>query len=538
MSLLGLFDISKSALFASQTGLYVTGHNIANVNTPGYNRQEVVLETARPVATRGGFLGRGVRVVGIKRHFDRFIYNQLLVQTESRGKFQALSESLNQIEQIFNEARDMGLSGVLAEFANAWQDVATNPESVPHRTVLLKKAAALLMTAKGMEQRIMDTLENINTSVEDIVERINFIASEIARLNGKIMQMEAGLGYEKANDLRDQREQLLLELSELVDISYYEDKDGSVTVIVGMRNLVEKENSKRLLTRTDTTGGRDIYIGNTDITEQLKGGRLGGLLAVREDILNEPLYGLRRLIASIIKEINILHRSGYGLDGTTGNDFFSPLKLYTEDHSPGASISASIIDLNQLTLDEYTITFEGTNYYVYNKQSGTLVTSGVYVSGSPIVFEGIEVVITGTVTASDSFTVSPLTGVIGDASVAITDPLSIAAASSDTTLPGDNSNALAIARLFDLPITTLADNTFSDYYSGIVSTVGAKSRFASDSLRFEENLLDEIKNRRESISGVSLDEEALNLIKFQRAFEASARMIRVTDEILQTILNL
>ena len=539
MSLFGLFDIAKSAIFASQTALTVTSHNIANINTPGFNRREAIFAVSGPVALSGNLLGSGVTISGIRRHYDQFIQTQLWGQYQNYGSSSALNQTLSQIEQIFNEAKNIGLAVPLTDFFNAWQEVATNPEGFVQRSVLLQKANALVLVAKQMELGITENLESINDTIDNIAERVNAIGSEIAAINGKIVQVEAGSQVESAHDLRDQRDMLLNELATLVDFSSYEDENGSITVIVGMRNLVSGETSNNLSTRTNEEGDKDLYIDGINITGSIKKGQLGGLISVRDTVRTSSLNGLQRLIASLIQEINMLHGAGYGLDGTTGNDFFNPLQLSTTDSSSGADITATITDPSLLTLDEYTVQFDASgNYLVYNKQTGALVTSGAYVSGTPIQFDGIETVVTGAVTSADTFTVSPLTDVMKNFEVAITDQQKIAAASSNTALPGDNSNALRIVQLYQNSIANLGGATLSSYYGGLVSTIGSMSRAASDSLTFDSNLLSELNNRRESLSGVSLDEEAANLIRFQRSYQAGAKMIQITDELLQTLLDL
>jgi flagellar hook-associated protein 1 FlgK len=538
LSLFGLFDIAKSTIFASQAALSVTSNNIANVNTPGFSRREALFAVASPVVLSGNLLGNGVTVSGIKRYYDSFVQTQLWGQYQNYGKSYALDQALSQVEQVFNEAKSIGLAAPLTDFFNAWQEVATNPEGFAERGVLLQKANSLVLAAKQMQLGITDTLKNMNESIDTMVERVNAIASEIAAINSKIVQIEAGSQTEGSNDLRDQRDTLLNELSNLVDFNSYEDKNGSITVTVGMRNLVSGVTTNKLSTKTNEDGDKELYLDGINITENVQKGQLGGFFSVRDNIRTNSLNGLQRLIASLIKETNILHRAGYGLDGTTGNDFFTPLQLSTRDFSSGADMTAAITDPAQLTLDEYNIQFDAANYYVYNKQTGALVTSGAYSSGNPISFDGIELIITGAVTSNDEFTVSPLTDVIKNFEVAITDQQKIAAASLDTKLPGDNSNALLIAQLSQNAITNLGGATFSSYYGGLVSTIGLLSKAASDSLTFDDNLLSELNNKRESLSGVSLDEEAANLIKFQRSFEAGAKMIQVTDELLQTLLNI
>lgn len=539
MSLFGLFDIGRSALLASQTGIAVTSNNIANVNTPGYSRQEVILEIANPVSSGRGFIGRGVTVAGIRRSYDNFIQMQLLGQQQNRGRSQAINNALSEIEGVLNDQGGLGLSQSIQEFFNAWQEVSTNPEGIPQRESLLYRTRQFINASRQIEQRITSTLNNIDNTIDDTVNRVNELAKKIATLNERIVQIESGLNAEKAFDLRDQRDGMLRELSDLVDFSYREDDNGSITITVGMRDLVSGTTANSLSSAVTGNSERKIIIDGIDITGRIQRGQLGGLLAVRGDIETRALYSLRRLIASITKEVNLLHRSGYGLDGSSGNDFFYPLSLSTTDNSTGADItSATITNLASLTLDEYDITFDSSNnYYVTDRQTGSVVSTGAYVSGNPISFDGIEITITGAVTSNDRFSISPLKNAIKNFGLAISNPEKIAASSSLSGIPGDNGNALNIYNLGSIAIGDIGD-TFMDYYRSIVTVTGTMSRSASDSLTFDENLLSEIQSRRDSISGVSLDEEAINLIRYQRSFEAAAKMIKVTDELLEMVMNL
>lgn len=539
MSLFGLFDIGRSALLASQTGISVTSNNIANVNTPGYSRQEVILEIANPVASGRGFIGRGVTVAGIRRNYDSFIQMQLLGQQQNRGRSYAINSALSEIEGVLNDQGGLGLSQPLQEFFNAWQEVSTNPEGIPQRESLLYRTRQFINAARQIEQRITSTLKNIDNTIDYTVNKVNELAERIASLNERIMQVESGLNTERALDLRDQRDSMLRELSDLIDFSYREDGNGSITITVGMRDLVSGTTVNSLSSVATGNNERKIILNGIDITGRIQRGQLGGLLAVRGDIETKTLFSLRRLIASITKEVNLLHNSGYGLDGSTGNDFFNPLSLSITDNSSGADISsATINNLSSLTLDEYDITFDSSNnYYVTNRQTGSVVTTGAYVSGSPISFDGIEITITGTVTSNDKFSISPLTNAIKNFGLAVSAPEKIAASSSLSGLPGDNGNALNIYNLGSVAIGDIGD-TFMDYYRSIVTVTGTMSRAAADSLTFDENLLSEIQARRDSVSGVSLDEEAINLIRYQRSFEAAAKMIKVTDELLEMVMNL
>jgi flagellar hook-associated protein 1 FlgK len=539
MSLLGLFDIGKSAILSNQVAMNAISNNIANVNTEGYSRQEVVLETTPGVQVRGDYLGRGVQIAGMRRHYDKFIQLQIIGQNQSYGRSYSLDQGLSHVEQIFNEAKGLGLSNSLQDYFNAWQGVATDPEGQPQRITLLQKAKALIQNAQQIERDVSDTLKNVNDEIANVVDRVNTITSQISKLNEKIVQVEAGKSVNQASYLRDQRDKLLNDLAGQIDYTWFEGKNGDVTVMVGGKSLVTPEKAYQLSTSVDIEGNRSVIFGRDDLTSLFEKGQLAGNIAVRDELSTDTLTSLRKLIGSIIKETNSLHSSGYGLDSSTGNDFFDPLQIYTLDYSSGGYISsATVTDPSALTLDEYDLKFtDASNYEIYNKRTGALATSGAYTAGNPIDFEGIRVVVDGSPAADDSFLISPLRGVIENFNVAITDTQKIAASSSNLTLPGDNTNALQLFQLSQSGVSDLSGATFNSFYGGIVSNVGINSKAASDGLTYDDNLLTELKNKREELSGVSLDEEAANLIKYQRAYEAGARILQITDSLLTTIIN-
>ena len=540
MSLLNIMNVGKLALFANQSVLNVTAHNMANVNTPGYTKQSVVLQIARPMSTFIGFLGRGVNATHIVQNYSRFIESQLLGQRQNFGKASVMSDVMSQVEQVFNSFIGSGLSGSLQSFLNSWSSLSADPSSFAHRTVLLSDANALVSVAKQMEGDLQRSVREIDRDISATVGRINEIADGIARLNKEIVKIEAGNSIHKANDLRDMRGSLVSELAELVQISTLENSDGALQVIVGMRNLVDVANVGKMTSGTDAFGNISLKIDNFEIASRIDKGRLGGLIESRKAIEEGPLKALRKLAASITQEINRLHVGGYGLDGSTGNEFFAPLTLGVTNTSAGASITATVLDQDLLTLSEYDVTIGAANAYtVTSRDTGAVVASGTFSSGTPISFDGMEITLTGTVVAGDSFSVSPLTNAISNFATAFSDINKIAAASSPTSLPGDNTNALLIAALGESSIASLGGaTTFQDFYARIVTMTGSMSADAMDMYRFETNVQSQLQDQRDSVSGVSIDEEAAALIIYQRAFEAAARMINVADELLQTVLNL
>jgi flagellar hook-associated protein 1 FlgK len=432
----------------------------------------------------------------------------------------------------------------MQDYFNAWYDVSNNPEGQPERTALIQKTGTLIQTAKQMENDILDTMKYINSDIDNVIQDVNSITSKIVVLNEKIGVVETGLAEDKASYFRDQRDMLLNDLAELTEYTWFEQSDGQISIFVDGRGLVNSDGSIDLSTQLDLEGKKRIYSRGMDMTSSFTNGKLGGYLSVQDDIETTPLVNLRKLMASIVKETNIMHNSGYGLDGSTGNDYFSPLTLNNLEKSLGGYISASgITSISSLTLDEYDINFtSASSYEVYNRRTNALITSGTgFSAGDTISFDGIDVTIDGTLAADDSFLISPLRGLIENLDVVLTDTLQVAAAASDPVTvsgPGDNKNAFNIAGLSSTAITDLRSATFEDYYEGIVTTVGTMSKAAADGLTYDDNLRFELEKKRDAVSGVSLDEEAANLIRFQRAYEAGARMIRVADELLETIINL
>jgi flagellar hook-associated protein 1 FlgK len=372
-----------------------------------------------------------------------------------------------------------------------------------------------------------------------------------------------------ANDFRDQRDGLMNELAEKIGYSYLEDDLGQVSIFLENGNPLVQARMKWELGVENNTANDNFYDVTWDdgsgtptaITDIITRGELSGMIEMRDTIIPDYLAKVDRLAGGIINAINQLHYNGYGLDGSTENNFFLPLRPatgFSEDNTGGGVITIfdeGVYDNTVLTLDDYEIRFVGGNFEIYNVTDGTQVMdariNGVvdntgsfgYTSGSTIQFEGIEVVITdgtlGGPAAGDVFTVSST----GDAAKNMTvnpvianDVTKIAAA--EGVEGDDNVNALAIAVLRDGNTMNSNTTSFSSYYSGLVGEVGVDVQDASRNLVYRETMVEQLNTRKESVSGVNLDEEAVNLMRYQAAFTAAARMITVVDELIQELLNL
>lgn len=325
-----LVEIGKSALFTAQEAISVAGHNIANVNTPGYSRQHVTLAENRPENGSPGQIGTGVHAESIRRSFDSFVDDQLLASRERLGEFTASSDALARLEPLFGDANNQGIGAGLNEFFSALQDVATNPSDLSARTVFLSKATALAGRFNQSAADLTAAQESIDRQVGQTITDVNQLTSHIADLNTKIANAESS--GQQANDLRDERGVALANLGELIEISSIEDATGQLTVFTGRGHvLVDKERTYQLVGVPDLSNNGlldvryDAGAGpTTSLTPVIQSGRLKGLLDVRDQTIPSLRGFLDTLAAELVSQVNQQHRLGFGLDGSTNQDFFAP----------------------------------------------------------------------------------------------------------------------------------------------------------------------------------------------------------------------
>jgi flagellar hook-associated protein FlgK len=324
MGLTSAFYIAQRGLQISQLAMEVVSHNVANVNTAGYSRQQVNLVNGLPATSRYGPLGTGVDAFNIGRVHDKFIQRNLTEKSALYAKFAAQKTSMDAIESVFNESIGNGINESLSDFWNAWQDVANNPEGNPERVNLLEKADTLAKTINVIRRDLDDIRSDINRRIEEAVIQANALIKEIASLNEKIVSMESGFGHQ-ANDLRDQRDEYIKQLSEYMDITYFEDsRNGAVSVLTTKGTpLVADGTSWSIDANVDETTG-DIRVdwirtngGRVDITENITSGMIGGWLELREDKLNSFYVQFEAFTESLITEVNRQAAQGAGLANFT-----------------------------------------------------------------------------------------------------------------------------------------------------------------------------------------------------------------------------
>ena len=548
---------AKLGLLAQQLAIEVTGQNVANVETEGYSRQDVSFEanTPRGHIKYGGLhqLGTGVRIASIERAHDQFLFTQIMDEGDLTGSTEVKKEIFEQLEVLFNEGSGRSLNDALSLFFSSVHDLATNARGLPERVDLISKAEHLASTFNQTGNQLFTIQRNIDATIETEVAEINTLTTQIGKLNESIHANEPTSQY-KANDLRDNRDRLVKELSKKIDIQLVQESDNQISLTLKDGTaLVLKDQVFDLSTSINANNEsfNDVYIdiGSTtkNITSTIKGGELRGYLDMRDTKVESVLDKMNILSGSFIQEFNSIHREGFGIDGSSGLDFFTPLDVTVDhdaDNTGTAVVSMTNASPTTVSVDEFEIAFTDSNEFTLNNLT-TNASSGTFTFTTGSTFnikDGFAVAISGTAASGDKVTFSVSEDAASLMSVSSTITADGQKIAAGTTTNGDGGNALLMAGLQNElvfnSVTWSSESgsfTFDEYYNAVVSTIGIESFSAQAILRQQEGVMLQLNSRRESISGVSIDEEMIKMIKFQQAYNASARMISMVDEMLDTL---
>ncbi|MDT7041862.1 flagellar hook-associated protein FlgK [Candidatus Nitronereus thalassa] len=544
-----IFEIGRTGILANQQGLSTASNNITNAGTEGFSRQRAIFEAGRP---QGGIISTGVRVTDVTRVVDQFIEAQLTDTTQDFGRLNIRRDLLRRVETVFTETDSGGINNAVDRLFNAFRDLSTFPEESSQRTLVINEAQALVDTINLAEGTLSQIRRDIDNAIGQNLSTVNTIAVQIAELNGQIHFAESS--GKTANDLRDRRALLVNNMAELVNIETVEMPNG-LAIMVGGQLLVSGDRNNTLVqvSDADNPGMNDVAVRRSDgtdfvVTSKINDGEVAGRLAVRDADIQGYQDRLDRLAAVLVNQINIQHEAGYGLDGTTTNSLFSALTpdapLAKDTNTGGAAgTSTAVSTAASLTMDNYEVRFtNATTFDVVNVTDGTTTLSAqAYTSGATITFDGLDVVITngsGAPATGDIFFVSAHKGAATDMAVSLTDTDKVAASSTALGVPGDNVNAIALVAIQSTSQSTLGGINIDDYHAVTVGDVGSDTFLAGLQREAKQVERDQVTSLRESVSGVNLDEELTRLLEFQRAFEASARLISTADELFQTVLGL
>lgn len=546
-----MLSIGVSGLQASQRNLATTGHNISNVNTDGYSRQTVEQATRSPISSGNGFIGSGVDAVSVQRVFDQFLSDQVTTRTSSFNQLDTLQQLASGIDGLLANP-DAGLNPALQKFFNAVQDVSNNPTSIPARQVVLSEAQTLVDRFSSLDNRLEDLRSSVNGQLDAVTTEINTIASSIAELNNSITQESGKAGGQPPNDLLDRRDVLINRLAELVSVNTVNGNDGSVNVFIGNgQSLVLGNTAATIGTMRNIFDKNqlDVSLGSGaaeySISSQITGGKLGGLLAFRDEVINPAQDSMGRIAIGLAATFNAQHQLGDDITGNPGGLFFndivasSPQVLSSSNNNPASgTVGVSIADTNLMKASEYRLNYDGATFSLQRLSDNTIVDSGFAIGDFPrtVAGDGITLTLAGSAAAGDSFLIRPVRNGASDISVAIGSAAEFAAAASGNAL-GDNSNALALVAMQLKNVMGGSTETYQSAYAKLVSAVGGVTSKAKINADAQATLLNKAVEEQQNVSGVNLDEEAANLVKFQQAYQASAQIVRIANEVFQTLLN-
>jgi len=644
-----LLNIGTTGLLAYQSSLATVSHNIANVNTEGYRRQRVDLVAQVPQLSGAGFEGSGVRVSSLQRVYDRFLEGQVTSNMSTFKQQETLSSLSGELNNYLADP-NIGLSPVLQGFFKSVQDLSTDPSSAPVRQVMLSDAETLASVFNDTYRRLQDSKNSVNTQLASSVTEINNLSSAIANVNKNILLTSNGSENFPPNDLLDQRQTLINKLAELVNVTTVSQDDGSVNVFIGNgQSLVVGAISQKLAITQNEFDQTQNEIGFvtggsvSPITNQLTGGKIGGALSFRNDVLSVAYNTIGRVALGLSNDINDQHQLGYDLNNQLGGNFFTDLTSTTaisninNATSTDYQLVSNVTDSNLVQASDYRLDYSsagGGTFSLTRLSDNSIVgssTSLATLSSTVSASEGFSITLSSgtSITAGDSFLISPVRNATRDIGVAITNTNQIAAASpliftrsasnggdafinegslisrSGSTIPAtpvtltfnsatnefavstggtisydpasdsgtqhqvviaglgtyqftvkgnpangdvfslgsnaggvaDNRNLLAIINLQESKQLANGSANYQEAYSELVSQVGVKTKRAEFSRDAHQALFERAQASQQEVSGVNLDEEAANLIRFQQAYQAVARVISTADELFQTLLG-
>lgn len=647
-----LYRTGVSGLLTAQQQLATTGHNIANVNTEGYSRQRVEQVTNPALRTGNSYVGSGVNVNSINRIYDQFAYREQIVNQGLYSNAQKLSDKLSGLNDITSTGQDV-ISSALTSFYDSLNSLSDSPNDSGLRDLVLSRANQLTSAMKSLKGSYDIEQSTVNGEIQQTVDRINQLGKDIAKLN---VQIVAATGTQASpNDLLDQRDQLVSQLSKLTTVSTVTNDNGSLTVMVGDSQpfvMEDRAMSLKVKPGDPNTKQTDIFISGGRFDVKLKssqlGGELGALFEYRDQDLDQVQKDLDRTAMSVAETFNKLQAQGVDLNGLNGENFFSDINATSvarsrvaqfTDNAGSEVLEVNVTDTSILPADEYELTFDGTNYVLTSRSDGSSQTLGAPGSGpfdSGLGFEIAEG--SGTPAAGDRWSVTPTHNGVTNFDVNLQHSESIAASSPVEVTPdsdnvsqgtvsvGNFTDPVAAQALGPITVDVIEDGsgnftyTISDDAGNTVTSQpytppeqtiswppapatsvmditiagdpsgeqpNAPERFVIDDavgtgnsnnlldmiasqsngtleegeLSFQESLdqaatrvgaraadkeaqassseamLTQSKNRLLSVSGVNIDEEASNLMQFQQAYQASARVISVANTIFDTLLQ-
>ncbi len=560
--------IGKSALLTYQSALQVAGQNITNAGSPNYARQTPVLTGLPGVRLPEGFVsGGGVQMSALRRNVDEALENRLRRGISDEESALVEQQVLGRIEALFNELSDYDLSSLLNQFFNSWSDVQNTPQDMSARGVVLTTGSALAETFQRMRRDLVASYDELNERIGPLVSQVNQFSQQIANLNVQIVQYEAG-GRSPAAALRDQRDAVLQDLAKLVEIRIYAQVDGSVNVFAGNDPLVQAGQWRELTVRSEMVDGLPtsrVRFADNNIMVDVRGGELEGIVNSRRQHVLQQMDNLDALALALIQDVNLLHSEGQGLAGWTSltgtygvleagvalNTADNGLDLSVVNGSFLVTVTTGTGDSARSEVTQVHVDLDGIGADTTLNDLSSLLDAIDGISASVTADGRLKIEASGADTtfsfSQDSSNVLAALGVNtffggrGASDISVNELLAgspelVAAATEHSQ--GDGSNAGRLASLATEISATLGSVSLLDHYGMVVGAAAVAAQAAVNAVSAADVIVGSLKAQRESISGVNLDEEAIRLMQYERAFQGAARYIMVVDELINELLGL
>lgn len=536
---MSIFSIGLSGLNTAQVALNTTSNNITNVYTPGYNRQITILGESG--------VGNGVQVDDVQRQFSQFVAGQLNRSQSASSALDSYQTQISQIDSLLADSKS-NLSTLMQGFFSSLTDLSSTPSDPSARQGVIGAADTMTAQFRSLDGYLNDMQQGINSQIGDQVFQLNNLSKQMSSLNQQISLAKARTG-EAPNSLLDQRDQVLADMSKIADVELTVQDGGSYNITVGGgQTLVSGTNSFSLQAiaspsdPTRTVVGYQDGAGNVRALDEssITGGELGGLLTFRSETLDQTQNQLGQISVALAQGFNAQHAQGYDLNGDAGGDFFTigqPVAFSNANNTGGATLSASFSsDLSGLTANDYDVTYSGGTYTVTPSDGSASFSVTPDPSTGALSFGGMTVTVSGTPQNGDSFQLQPVRRAAGQLQNAIHDTAKIAAAQKSGAT-GDNSNSLALQNLQNSKLVG-GIATLSQAYASLVGDVGNQANVVQANQTAQQGLTNQLSALQQSDSGVNLDEEAANLIRYQQYYQASAKIISTGVAVFDTVLNI
>jgi len=539
---MSLLSVGSSGLAAAYAALNAASNNVANVNTPGYSRQAAVQTTMPGQFTGAGYVGRGVAVETIRRAFNDQVNGQVQFTQSQSSEAATQSQLMRPVDKLF-ASDDLGIGSAMDRFFSSLTEASSRPADMASRAAVISSAQQLVSRFNQTVGQLDELGRNSDLAVRATAAHINTLAQKIGSLNDAISISRAS--GQTANDLLDQRDYMIRQLNEQVGVTTLEQSDGSLNVFLsGGPALVVGSTASSLTIGYDPSVPQKQVVGVTTrngsssssvqiAASNLNGGALTGQLKFREVNLVDAKNELGRLATALATTFNSVHQLGTNMNGSIGQPLFSlaPPQTFASSLNVGSgNISAAVTTGSSLQASDYRVDFDGSQYAVVRLQDGVRTTSATL----PMTLDGLTISMTGTPSAGDSFQVQAVRNGGAAIGMALTDPRLLSFGQSAAA--GDNRNALALAAVADQ--AALGGLTFSQAFGEVSAKVGTTTNGLHISAYVADKLLNQALADQSSVSGVNLDEEAAKLIRFQQAYQASAKVISTAQTIFQTLLDL